>query len=433
MVLNFKRTLTRDLTHFDNVLGQWASVALGYSLAIASIGSVAIPWEDSAAHKTLRTLLPIAGMVAAVGSTWKVRELQLMSPYYQDRAIARRDIGATTTAIQAMPYLQPPEQQQPALMPTNGGDGYLMPFNVSEFLDEVTGAAILGNSGSGKTSLAQYIAGHLPQSQVLILDPDADPTDEFYPWGELTVINDYDQIIEQMGKLLDLLEQRDKTPLVVICDEFPAVRAYAKQIGSDIPDRFILQYGSRGRKRNKFPIFLSQSGNVKSLGLEGQGDFLENFALIRLQKIARKYLKNHPDRTIHELSKAIAYPMLIGDDEIVIHPTHGQYQQARKNLPPQNLKPLISLPITIPLVEGIPVSFQQELIDTPPDTDTNQTQWLEHLYSLDFHPVDTQIQGHNQASNTCPECGSTDTKGNGYYKGKPRRRCKSCGKSWVME
>ena len=122
--------------------------------------------------------------------------------------------------------------------------------------------------------------------------------------------------------------------------------------------------------------------------------------------------------------------MLIGDDEMVIHPTHGQYPQARKHLPPQNLKPLVSLPVTIPLVGGDrPINLLKA--DTPLDTDTNPTQWLDYLYSLDIQPIDTQTQGHNQALIHCPECGSTDTKGNGYYKGKPRRRCKSCGKSWV--
>jgi len=446
MVINFCRTLTRDLTQFDNTMGQWAAVGLGYALAIASIGSVAIPWQHPA-PKALRVLLPVAGMVANMGASWKVRELQLMHPYLEDRAIARRDVGATVTALQAMPYLQQPSQTvqtTAALMPANGGDGGLMPFNVSEFLSEVTGAAILGNSGSGKTTLAQYIAGHLPPSQVIVFDADADKDDDFYPWGELTVLNDYDLIIQQMEKLLDLLESRDKTPLVIICDEFPAIRAYAKQIGSDIPDRFILQYGSRGRKRNKFPIFISQSGNVKSLGLDGQGDFLENFALIRLQKIARKYLKTHPDRQLFEASKTIAYPMLIGDDELMVHPTHGHYQVARKDLPPQNLKPLISLSITIPLVDGIDggapsgdseaarPSISLDKSDTPPDIDTIRTQWLNYLYGLDILPIDTQTQGHNQAAIACPECGSTDTKGNGFYKGQPRRRCKSCGKSWVM-
>ncbi len=418
----------KPLTEHDETWRDWAVVAC---LWLYSLGCLSGNALDFARFKYLRWALSGMSAISAGLGVAKVRQIDVRSPYVAQREVMRGDLFLETQAMQLQSFQ--PQTQLPALMPANSSDGsYLVPFNIAEFLDEVTGVAILGNSGSGKTSLAQYIAGHLPPSQVLILDPDADHDDEFYPWGELTVINDYEQIIKQMGKLLDLLEQRDKTPLVVICDEFPAVRAYAKQIGSDIPDRFILQYGSRGRKRKKFPIFLSQSGNVKSLGLDGQGDFLENFALIRLQKIARKYLKNHPDRTIHELSKAIAYPMLIGD-EIVVHPTHGGYNQARKNLPPQNLKPLISLPITIPLVGDDSPILPSTTVDTPPDTDTNPTQWLEHLYRIDFQRVDTQTQGHNQALITCPECGSTDTKGNGYYKGQPRRRCKSCGKSWVME
>jgi energy-coupling factor transporter ATP-binding protein EcfA2/ribosomal protein S27AE len=438
MALNFHRDLNRPITHFDNVAGQWVGVGLGYALAISSIGSVAIPWEHQA-QKALRVLLPVAGMVANIGASWKVRELQLMNPYFQDRAIARRDIGATMTAAQTMPYLQQPiqtiQQTTPALMPAHGG---MMPFDVQSFLDEVTGVAILGNSGSGKTALAQYIAGHLPPSQIIVFDADTEPDDEFYPWGDLLVLNDYDQIIEQMEKLLDLLEKRDKTPLVIICDEFPGIRAYAKQIGSDIPDRFILQYGSRGRKRNKFPIFISQSGNVKSLGLDGQGDFLENFALIRLQKIARKYLKNHPDRELFEASKIIAYPMLIGDDEFVQHPTHGQYPAARKNLPPMNLKPLVSLPITIPLVEvdrpGNRETAYPTTVDKPLTPDHAITpshapiNWLESLYRLDS-------RNHAELEDIpleCPDCSSRNISRHAKNRnGSQRYRCGNCGKTFT--
>lgn len=420
------RNLNRNILKIDPVWSDWGKVYGAYALALATVAAVGISW-DSPNKIAARITLPMMGIASTVYGLNKTRQLQILEPMLGDRRHAQRDITAHTVAAQTVPYLQATQQQlQPVAVQQSGDRPY--PFNVQDFLDEVTGIGILGNSGSGKTQLAKYLANAVGAAQILVLDPHADPEDEHYPWNGLTVISDKPAILKQLDILLQLLDQRDKTPLVIIADEYPAIRAYAKKVGSDVANEFILRYGSEARKFKKLPIFISQSGNVKSIGLDGQGDFLENFALIRLQKIARKYLKNSPDRQLHSLSKVIAYPMLIGDDELVIHPTHGGYPQARKYLPPQNLKPLASLPLTIPFV----VSNTADKTDTAPNPDTDRTQWLNYLYSLDFQPADTQTQEHNIAFHTCPSCGSTDTKGNGYYKGQPRRRCKSCGKSWVI-
>lgn len=424
----------KDLTEPDNIWRDWIAVACLWLLALGCLGGNALDFQR---FKYLRWALSGMSAVSAGLGVAKVRQIDVRSPYYSQREVMRNDLFIETQAMQLPSFQQPglqPAHQQAALMPADNGIR-LSHFNVAEFLDEVTGAAILGNSGSGKTTLAQYIAGHLPPSQIIVFDADADKSDDFYPWGDLLVVNEYAQIIEQMEKLLALLEKRDKTPLVIICDEFPAIRAYAKQIGSDIPDRFILQYGSRGRKRNKFPIFISQSGNVKSLGLDGQGDFLENFALIRLQKIAHKYLKNHPDRDMYEASKLIAYPMLIGDDELVIHPTHGGYPEARKNLPPMNLNPLISLPITIPLIDELGCGDRQiNLTKSEPHANHTPTphhtgvEWLESLYKLETtRPHHTHTDG-----DICPHCGSHNTTPHGKTRaGTPRKRCDDCGKTFT--
>ena len=53
--------------------------------------------------------------------------------------------------------------------------------------------------------------------------------------------------------------------------------------------------GCEARKLNIITLLCSQGSNVKAMGLEGQGDFLENWVLVRLGKIAKKYCKNLPD------------------------------------------------------------------------------------------------------------------------------------------
>lgn len=439
MVLNFKRTLDRDVTHFDNVMGQWASVALGYTLAIASIGSVAIPWENSAAHKALRTLLPVAGMACTIGSTWKVRELQLMSPYYQDRAIARRDIGATTTALQAMPYLQPPEQQQPTLMPANGQQQNNSLYDWERLIYEAVGIIVAGNSGSGKTSTACFILGLLTQSQpkkIIVCDPHFNEI-----WKQLGLIsigrippiekhlNDYvTEMDRRYEALADGANPEDFEPMIIVLDELGKCQSkFADPSGIETA---ISRLGCEGRKVGMTAIIICHSQNVEDMGISKK--LRNNYLLILLGASAldeSEKWKTGDERRLFVESQA--YPCLVSGSVRscpALHPTHHQYQQYKI----QGNQPLNLLPIN-QIHGGDHISLPSTTVDTPLDTDTNQTQWLDYLYSLDFQPVDTQTQGHNQAPITCPECGSTDTKGNGYYKGQPRRRCKSCGKSWVME
>ncbi|NJN74447.1 MAG: hypothetical protein HC799_17460 [Limnothrix sp. RL_2_0] len=408
----------------DHVWKDWGMVALLWSISLGCLSGNSLDFQR---FKHLRWALSGMAAVSAGLGVAKARQIDVRSPYLAQREVMRNDLFIETQAVQ-LPSMQP-KKQQAALMAANGENGgdRLRHFDVQSFLGEVVGIGILGNSGAGKTTLAQYIANAVGAAQILVLDPHADPEDEHYPWGELTVISDKPKILKQLKLLLKLLDDKDRTPAVIICDEYPAIRAYANKVGSDVADEFILRYGSEARKFKKLPIFLSQSGNVKSLGLDGQGDFLENFALIRLQKIARKYLKTSPDRELYELSKAIAYPMLIGDDELVIHPTHGQYQQSRKELPPQNLKPLVSLPITIPLVGGdrpINLLKSDDAHSTPIAQQRTQ---LESLLGLAC--TDTQAAHDNLIS--CPQCDSNNVRTNGTTSsGKTRYRCNDCGKSW---
>jgi len=227
-------------------------------------------------------------------------------------------------------------------------------YDFDSVLEEATGIALLGNSGSGKSSVAKYICGLMGETQILVLDPH----DDGETWGQLPVISEYAAIVEQLELLLlELDKRRGKRkkkqrldPVAIISDEWPAIREYCSQIGSDVADRFLLRFGSEARKFNMMCIFCSQSGNTKALGLEGKGDFLENFMLIRLHKVARKYAKNLSDRSILERIQPAkcGYPCLVGD-EVSIHPTHGQYAKCAKGLPPRGLKVVLSLKLTIKL------------------------------------------------------------------------------------
>lgn len=251
-------------------------------------------------------------------------------------------------------------------------------YEFDSILDEAVGIALLGNSGSGKSSVAKYVIGLMGPSQILVLDPH----DDGDSWGELPVISDYGAIVEQLDLLLTELDNRrgkrkkkkQLEPVVIVCDEWPAIRDYCSQVGSDSADRFLLRFGSESRKFNMLCLFCSQSGNTKALGLEGKGDYLENYLLIRLHKVARKYAKNLSDRSVlaRIQPERCGFPCLVGD-EVSVHPTHGHYPKFAKGLPPRHLKPLRSLPLTIPL--SAKVAYQPLMPNqVQPSSDAGSTQ-----------------------------------------------------------
>lgn len=235
-------------------------------------------------------------------------------------------------------------QPQTATPPAPDDSPPLADFD--SILDEGTGIAILGNSGSGKSSVARYLVGLMGAgTQVIVLDPHNDDC-----WGDLPVVWQIDQIERQLRLLMEELQDRKahrrrEPKVAVICDEWPAVRLEIKRTA----DEYILRAGSEFRKFGMLNLFCSQSGNVGALGLEGRGDFLENYTLIRLNKIALKYARNLPDQRILKTLKQQAYCCLVNDD-LSRHPTHAHYDRVKDGNIPANLRSLRPAPLTIPNV-----------------------------------------------------------------------------------
>lgn len=339
-------------THHLSSIASWGLIWIATSLLM--VGSVC---------KNLESRIAFAGGALACCLVARpIRRIAISTDRTQS------DIAdISTQSFQNWLYdrMKPDQQQVELLAPAATSEVELYDFD--NVLDEAVGIALLGNSGSGKSSTAKYLASQLGDSQILVLDAH----DDGKTWDGLPVINEFEDIEHQMNLLLKELDDRRKRkrqgkklePLVVIVDEFPATRDYCKQIGSDAADRFILRFGSECRKYDILSIFCSSSGNTKALGLEGQGDFLENYLLIRLCKIAIKYSKNLSDRSVLATLKTQGFPCLVGDD-VSIHPTHGHYQRFAKNLPPKNLRPLRSLPLTIPL--AVTVAYQPLARDSNP-------------------------------------------------------------------
>ena len=247
----------------------------------------------------------------------------------------------------------------------------VVPFN--SILDRGVGICLFGDSGSGKSSAAKYLIGLASQGseiKLIVADPHFDGGGD---WGQDTlIIDDYDLILKTLRAALDELDRRKAqrkqgvkqfSKLVFIFDEWPSVRVSAKRAKLDICEEAVIRLGSECRKYDMLSIFCSQSGNTKAMGLEGMGDFLQNFSLIRLGKISIKHAKNLPDQRVLNCLQNTGYPCLV-DDDLSIHPTHGNYQQFKNGQPPQNLLPVRTIPVSLEEILGDKVSVERET-ETP--------------------------------------------------------------------
>ena len=281
----------------------------------------------------------------------------------------------------------------------------IIPFD--SILDRGVGICLFGDSGSGKSSAAKYLIGLASQGteiKLIVADPHYDGSGD---WGNDTlIIDDYDLILKTLRAALDELDNRKKLrkqgvkqfpKLVFIWDEWPSVRVAAKRAKLDICEEAVIRLGSECRKYDMLSIFCSQSGNTKAMGLEGMGDFLQNFSLIRLGKISIKHAKNLPDQRVLSCLQTAGYPCLV-DDDLSIHPTHGNYTQFRNGQPPQNLLPVRTIPITLDEILGDaePVYRSEETPKQPPKTATTSPSFdirkLDKKTENDSNPDDKFMQ-----------------------------------------
>ena len=243
----------------------------------------------------------------------------------------------------------------------------IIPFD--SILDRGVGICLFGDSGSGKSSAAKYLIGLASQGseiKLIVADPHFDGGGD---WGNDTlIIDDYDLILKTLRAALDELDNRKKLrkqgvksfpKLVFIFDEWPSVRVAAKRAKLDICEEAVIRLGSECRKYDMLSIFCSQSGNTKAMGLEGMGDFLQNFSLIRLGKISIKHAKNLPDQRVLSCLQNTGYPCLV-DDDLSVHPTHGNYTQFKNGQPPQNLLPVRTVPVSLDEILGERITTRPE-------------------------------------------------------------------------
>lgn len=171
---------------------------------------------------------------------------------------------------------------------------------VSEIEREDKPVMVLGGTGAGKSTVAQYLA-YTYGGKTKVYECEGTPED----WQGLEVIGkgeNWDAIDAGMeADLEDLSAQiqirRDKgdaaligSEKVLIVEEYPEVRQKCEHA-----DEWLERHARRGRKAKRFAIVLSQYDKVSAWGFEGKSDLADSFIRLRLGKkavIHAKSLKN---------------------------------------------------------------------------------------------------------------------------------------------
>ncbi len=238
-------------------------------------------------------------------------------------------LGKPQTETSRLAALQPSSSTPTTAKP-------LPPFDLSRIINESKGLMIIGDMGAAKTCVAQHIANGFEGYGIICFDPHG-KTD----WGNAYVLTKMEAIYKQMAILLDLLENGDETPLLVIADEWLEIRGDRRNKSKEyrgLADDFIRLFSTKPRKFNKLAGFVLHSPNVEAAGIDS---FLrENYLKVYLGRLAKKEFP---------LIQDCAYPCVL-EDEQQEHPTHGHHTEFQPNgKAPRNLKPLNSAPINIPV------------------------------------------------------------------------------------
>jgi len=143
-------------------------------------------------------------------------------------------------------------------------------------------ALVAGETGSGKSTAMRAVLA--PRPNVVVLDPHSSGSD----WGAARVVGggrDFNAIREYMSQMERMLAGRYEERAggrmefdshTVAVDEMPAIVA---EIGRDI-EGIWRSWLREGRKVGLYLVLATQSTRVRTLGIEGERDLLENFGVV---------------------------------------------------------------------------------------------------------------------------------------------------------
>jgi hypothetical protein len=275
-------------------------------------------------------------------------------------------------------YLRDLSPEKKAKMQKEKTENVLL--TIDDCVDKNKGFFLCGDSGSGKTSSACYIAQKLANKQpstkeqkdlinpngaeCIVLDLHNNPI-----WHELElqVIHEPEKILAQLNIIREEYVARKSgkkgNRLIVFLDEVGELLAEVSRIGDSAKEKkenhqlvvdTIQTLSSGGRKFYINLIAMNQSKNVSAIGIDGS--YRNNFILVLLCAEARKYseLKWQQSDPRSVYVNATAYPAIVEGampTSLLKHPTHHAYKKMVDGDVPQNLEPIKQLPLSIALVK----------------------------------------------------------------------------------
>ena len=179
---------------------------------------------------------------------------------------------------------------------------------------------IIGESGSGKSTIAKALAGRYG-GKVVVVDPHNKKRD----WGSLPVVGggrnfkEIDQFLAGEIKEIDNryklrnLGIEDYEMAVTIVDEAPAIAANTENWSP-----YMKVTGREARKVLKPTVILAQDENAKTLDIEGEAVVKENYDRLHIGKAAIKRAKTLGDKAVMAWLQQQERPALLNDQPCAI-------------------------------------------------------------------------------------------------------------------
>lgn len=237
-------------------------------------------------------------ITAAHGEQVYIREMDRRAVWRAAHLDSRVTVNGKASPVTETEYRAWAFFNTPRLQAVTGPQQALLPgvvqVDLLAALDSVQRGLVVGPSDSGKTTLLQWLVSRrLNTSKVIIIDPHSYP--DKYPAG-CDVIGqgrNYPEIERALSALVKLMTKRydeigrglvaemHHSRITILIDEWRAITGNLGKPASDAIKALLTE-----SRKAAFSVFVaSHSDRARPLGLEGEYDLKDGFAIVRLSNV----------------------------------------------------------------------------------------------------------------------------------------------------